>query len=60
MDAVVGQVEGWVVGVLPDVLRAERVGNVGFVEEDADAAGGGGLFVGAVAEEGGGEVDEAG
>jgi len=48
------------VRVLPDVLGGEGVGDVGFVEEDADAAGGGELFVGAGVEEGGGEVDEAG
>lgn len=41
-------------------MRAEGVGDVGFVEQDADASGGGGLFVGPVAEEGGGEFDEAG
>lgn len=59
-DGAVREVEGWVVGVLPDVLGGEGVGYVGFVEEDADAARGGGLFVGACAEEGGGELGEAG
>ncbi len=46
--------------VLPDVLGREGVGDVAFVEEDADAARGGELFVWAGVEEGGGEVDEAG
>lgn len=59
-DAGARQVELRVEGVFPDVLGAEGVGDVGFVEEDADAAGGGGCLVRAGAEEVGGELGEAG